>query len=102
MEGIGGFGSGSIEAGDVICGLKGPDETIDPDDDGGWYAAHLLLKGNEAGAAKVDSASSYTGRRLRRATEWRRSGCPGTHRCPALPVRQLELVGHIRTPQQPP
>src|SRR5699024_11435047 len=55
MEGIGGFGSGSIEAGDVICGLKGPDETIDPDDEGGWYAAHLLLKGNEAGAVKVYS-----------------------------------------------
>ena len=61
MEGIGGFGSGSIEAGDVICGLKGPDETIDPDDDGSWYAAHLLLKGNEAGAVKVYSVSSYTG-----------------------------------------
>src|SRR5699024_8762849 len=61
MEGIGGFGSGSIEAGDIICGLKGPDETIDPDDDGSWYAAHLLLKGNEAGAVKVYSVSSYTG-----------------------------------------
>jgi hypothetical protein len=61
MEGIGGFGAGSIEAGDVICGLKGPGETIDPDDDGSWYAAHLLLKGNEAGAVKVYSVSSYTG-----------------------------------------
>ncbi|TGD08547.1 hypothetical protein [Brevibacterium sp. S111] len=61
MEGIGGFGTDSIEAGDVICGLKGPGETIDPDDEGSWYAAHLLLKGNETGAVKVYSVSSYTG-----------------------------------------
>lgn len=61
MEGIGGFGADSIEAGDVICGLKGPGETIDPDDEGSWYAAHLLLKGNETGAVKVYSVSSYTG-----------------------------------------
>lgn len=60
MEGIG-FGSDAIEPGDVICGLKGPDETIDPDDEYSWYAAHLLLKGNEAGAVKVYSVSSYTG-----------------------------------------
>src|SRR5699024_9950775 len=31
MEGIGGFGSGSIQAGDVICGLKGSDETSVPE-----------------------------------------------------------------------
>lgn len=61
MEGIGGFGADSIKAGDVICGLKGPGETIDPDEEGSWYAAHLLLKGNEAGAVKVYSVSSYTG-----------------------------------------
>lgn len=61
MEGIGGFGAGSIQAGDVICGLKGPGETIVPGDDGSWYAAHLLLRGNEAGAVKVYSVSSYTG-----------------------------------------
>ena len=60
MEGIG-FGSDSIEPGDVICGLKGPDETIDPDDEYSWYAAHLLLKGSEAGAVRVYSVSSYTG-----------------------------------------
>ncbi|MGC2942423.1 MULTISPECIES: hypothetical protein [unclassified Brevibacterium] len=61
MEGIGGFGADSIKAGDVICGLKGPGETIDPDEEGSWYAAHLLLKGNKAGAVKVYSVSSYTG-----------------------------------------
>ena len=61
MEGIGGFGADSIEAGDVICGLKGPGEKIDPDDEYSWYAAHLLLKGNKAGAVKVYSVSSYTG-----------------------------------------
>lgn len=61
MEGIGGFGADAFKAGDVICGLKGPGETIDPDDEYSWYAAHLLLKGNEAGAVKVYSVSSYTG-----------------------------------------
>ena len=61
MEGIGSFGADSIKAGDVICGLKGPGEKIDPDEDGSWYAAHLLLRGNEAGAVKVYSVSSYTG-----------------------------------------
>lgn len=49
MEGIGGLGAGSINAGDFICGLKGPGETIDPNNHSNWYAAHLLLKGNEAG-----------------------------------------------------
>lgn len=61
MEGIGGFGADSIKGGDVICGLKAPDETIDPNDDGSWYSAHLLLKSNEAGAVKVYSVSSYIG-----------------------------------------
>src|SRR5699024_521730 len=61
MEGIGGFGADSIEAGDVICGLKGPGETIDPDDEYAWYAAHLLLTGDGAGKVKVYSVSSYTG-----------------------------------------
>lgn len=61
MEGIGGFSADSIKAGDVICGLKAPDETIDPNDDESWYSAHLLLKGNEAGAVKVYSVSSYIG-----------------------------------------
>lgn len=61
MEGIGGYGAASITTGDVICGLKAPGETIDPDDDGSWYTAHLLLRGNEAGAVKVYSVSAYTG-----------------------------------------
>lgn len=61
MEGIGGFGTDSIKAGDVICGLKGPGETIDPDDERSWYAAHLLLRGNVAGKVMVYSVSSYTG-----------------------------------------
>ncbi|WP_350269045.1 hypothetical protein AAFP32_10175 [Brevibacterium sp. CBA3109] len=61
MEGIGGFGADSLKAGDVICGLKAQGETIDPDDDGSWYTAHLLLRGNEAGAVKVYSVSAYTG-----------------------------------------
>jgi hypothetical protein len=61
MEGIGGYGSNSIKAGDVICGLKGPEDTLDPDDEGSFYAAHLLLRGNEEGAVKVYVVSSYTG-----------------------------------------
>lgn len=61
MEGIGSYGIEPIKAGDVICGLKAPDETIDPDDDGSWYTAHLLLRGNEAGAVKVHSVSAYMG-----------------------------------------
>lgn len=61
MEGIGGYGADSIKAGDVICGLKSAGETIDPDDDGSWYTAHLLLRGNEAGVVKVYSVSAYTG-----------------------------------------
>src|SRR5699024_6009715 len=61
MEGIGGFGADSIKAGDVICGLKGPGETIDPNDDGSWYAAHLLLTGTEAGKVRGVVVSSYTG-----------------------------------------
>lgn len=61
MEGIGGYGGGSIRSGDVICGLKGPGETIDPDDEYSFYAAHLLLRGNETGAVKVYVVSSYTG-----------------------------------------
>lgn len=61
MEGIGGFGADSIRAGDVICGLVAPGETIDPDGEYSWYAAHLLLRGNEAGEVRVYLVSAYTG-----------------------------------------
>src|SRR5699024_11561542 len=53
MEGIGGFGADSIKAGDVICGLKGPGETIDPNDDGSWYAAHLDRKSTRLNSSHV-------------------------------------------------